>query len=99
MCGCVEAWRACHSKERTGMREYTLLAATCRHGRLVITEDSVALRPATGIGHSRKHWDIPREKVTGVSSYRGPFGRDLVIHTCEGHDLRVEWVAPQQALP
>jgi hypothetical protein len=81
------------------MREYALLAATCRHGRLVITEDTVAVRPASGIGRGRRYWNIPREKVTGVSSYRGPFGRDLVLHTTEGRDLRVEWVAPQQALP
>jgi hypothetical protein len=81
------------------MGEFPIVEATCRHGRLAITETSVAVRPASGTRWRRHHWQVPREKITGVSSYRGSYGRDLLFHTTDGHRLRAEWVAPQQALP
>ncbi len=81
------------------MREFPQLEAACRYGRLVITEESVAVRPASALHWSRHHWQVPREKVTGVSSYRGAYGRDLLIYTSDGHSLRAEAVAPQHALP
>ena len=81
------------------MHEFALIEATCRHGRLVITDEHVAVRPVAGLHWRRHHWQVPREQVTGVSSFRGPYGRDLLIHTSDGHSLRADWVTPQQALP
>jgi hypothetical protein len=81
------------------MREFPLVEGTCRRGRLVITETTVALRPVSGNHWRRYHWQVPREQVAGVSSYRGGYGRDLLIHTSDGQRLRAERVAPQQALP
>nr|MBF6589845.1 hypothetical protein [Ktedonobacterales bacterium] len=81
------------------MREFTELVAPCRYGKLIITAGSVGVRPIVGFRRKSRHWEVPREKITGVSSYGGSFGRDLVIHTCDGRHLRAEWVAPRQALP